>query len=193
MTGSLGDGSKVTLSAQALFGENGKVLVPIIAKKRAFAMLLEFDNWKLSAVKGISGWKSMKSEGTWPSEAIFAADSGAGVVSETMYLQIGGGFNPATGVGGKQVVVSPVDDVVLVNGRRWTGTKGISDLNMMFYPKDGTFNGSFNIYVSDGVKTKKLKANVSGVVIDGVPYGTAVIRSIGVWPVKLAGVCGGGC
>ena len=193
VTGFLGDGSRVALSAQALFGENGKVLVPVIAKKRAFSMLLEFDNWKLSAVKGISGWKSMKSEGMWPSDAIFAADSGAGAVPEIMYLQIGGGFNSAAGVGGKQIAVSPVDDAVLLNGRRWTGTKGITDLNMMFYPKDGTFNGSFYIYVTDGGKTKKLRANVSGVVIDGVPYGTAVIRRIGVWPVKLAGVCGGGC
>ena len=192
VTGILGDGSKVMVSAQALFGENGKVLVPVIGKNKAFSMLLEFDNWKLSAVKGISGWKTAKSAGTWSPDAIFSANSGAGTVPDTMYLQIEG-FNSAAGVGGKQVVVSPVDDAVLSNGRKWAGTKGISDLNVTFVQKDGTFKGSFNIYVTDGARPRKLRANVSGVVINGVPYGTAVIRNVATWALKLAGSCGGGC
>ena len=192
VTGYLGDGSKVMVSAQALFGENGKVLVPVIGKNRVFSMLLEFDNWKLSAVKGVSGWKTTKSAGVWSPDAIFSVNSGAGVVPETMYLQIEG-FNSAAGVGGKQVVVSPVDDAVLSNGRKWAGTKGISDLNVTFVQKDGTFKGSFNIYVTDGARPKKIRANVSGVVINGVPYGTAVIRNVATWALKLAGLCGGGC
>ncbi len=191
-TAFLGDGSKVTLSAQALFGEDGKVLVPVIGKNRAFSMMLELDNWKLSAVRGISGWKSAKSAGAWSPEAVFSANSGAGAVPETMYLQLEG-FSSAAGVGGKQVVVSPVDDAVLSNGRKWAGTKGISDLNVTFVQKDGTFKGSFNIYVTDGARPRKLRANVSGAVVNGVPYGTAVIRNVATWALKLAGSCGGGC
>ena len=188
----LGNGSKATLSAQALFGENGKVLVPIIGKNRAFSMMLELDNWKLSAVKGIFGWKLAKSAGTWSPDAVFTADLGTGTVPDMMYLQIEG-FNPADGIGGKQVAVSPVDDAVQSNGRKWTGTKGISDLAVTFAQKDGTFKGSFNIYVMNGGRVKKVKANVSGAVVNGVPYGTAVIRNVGTWPVKLVGSCGGGC
>ncbi len=192
VTGYLGDGSKVMVSAQALFGENGKVLVPVIGKNRVFSMLLEFDNWKLSAVKGVSGWKTTKSAGVWSPDAIFSVNSGAGVVPETMYLQLEG-FSSAAGVGGKQVVVSPVDDAVISNGRKWAGTKGISDLNVTFVQKNGTFKGSFSIYVTDGTRPRKLRVNVSGAVVNGVPYGTAVIRNVATWALKLAGSCGGGC
>ena len=69
----------------------------------------------------------------------------------------------------------------------------MTDLKVTFKPKDGTFKGTFNVYVTDGGKTRKLKANVSGVVVDGVPYGTAVIRAVGTWAVRLLGSCGGGC
>ena len=192
ITGVLGDGSKVTLSAQALFGEGGKVLVPVIGKKGAFSAMLEFNNWKLSAVKGVSGWNTAKSSGGWSPNAVFAASAGAGEVPETMYLQIEG-FDPAAGIDGKAIAASPVDDAVLSTGKKWSGTRGVTDLKVTFSKKNGTFKGSFNVYVTDGGRRKKLKATVSGVVVNGVPYGAAVMRNVGAWAVKLVGSCGGGC
>ena len=109
-----------------------------------------------------------------------------------MYLAIQG-FDSAAGISGKTVAVSPVDDAIVVTRNKWTGTKGVTDLKVTFKPKDGTFKGTFNVYVTNGDRTRKLKANVSGVVVDGVPYGTAVIRNVGAWAVKFVGACGGGC
>ena len=192
VAGYLGDGSKFSLSSKALLGENGKVLVPIVAKKGAFSMLVELDNGKLSAVKGISGWKTAKSEGGWSNDAILSSASGAGSVPGTMYLQIAG-FDSAAGIDGMAIAVSPVDDAVVSGGKKWTGTPGVTDLKVTFNSKNGTFKGSFNVYVTNGDKTKKLKAQVSGVVVDGVPHGTAVIKNVGAWAVKFAGSCGGGC
>ena len=180
VTGTLGNGNKVNVSAQAVMGENGKVFVPVMEKRGAFSFMLEFANGRLSAVTGL------------PTNAVFAAVSGAGEVSSTMYLAIEG-LDPAKGIGGKPVAVSPIDDMVVVARNRWTGTKGVTDLKLTFKPKDGTFKGTFNVYVTDGDRLRKLKANVSGVVVDGVPYGTAVIRNVGTWAVKLVGACGGGC
>ena len=91
------------------------------------------------------------------------------------------------------IAVSPANDAVMANGRKWTGTKGVSDLKVTLNPKDGTFKGAFNVYVKHGELVRKVKAKVKGVVVDGVPYGTAVIKDKASWSVKLAGLCGGGC
>ena len=45
--------------------------------------------------------------------------------------------------------------------------------------------GAFNVYVRNGGKRKKVKARVGGVVVNGVPYGTAVMPRVGAWAVKL--------
>ena len=196
VTGTLGDGNKVSVSAQAVMGENGKVVVPVVEKRGAYSFMLEFANGRLSAVTGLSAWNATrlpaKFTATWSSNIVFSAVSGAGAVPSPMYLSIQG-FDSAAGIGGKPVAVSPVDDMITVARNRWTGTKGVTDLKVTFKPKDGTFKGTFNVYVTDGDRTRKLKANVSGVVVDGVPYGTAVIRNVGAWAVKFVGSCGGGC
>ena len=196
VTGTLGDGNKVNVSAQAVMGEGGKAFVPVVEKRGAYSFMLEFANGRLSAVTGLSVWKATglpaKFTATWSSNIVFTAASGAGEIPSPMYLSIQG-FDSTAGIGGKPVAVSPVDDAIAVARNKWTGTKGVTDLKVTFKPKDGTFKGTFNVYVTDGDRTRKLKANVSGVVVDGVPYGTAVIRNIGAWAVKFVGSCGGGC
>ena len=182
VVGILGDGSKVILSAQALLGTGGKALVPVMGKKGAFSLMLELDNGELSAVKCASRWKSTKSTGEWSPDVVFAAKAGAGSVPEKMYLQIEG-FDPAAGIGGRAIAASPVNDTVSSKGKKWTGKKGVTDLKATYTPKNGTFKGLFNIYVTNGGKRKK--ASVSGVVVNGVPYGTAVIPRVGTWAVKL--------
>ena len=188
VTGTLGDGNKVNVSAQAVMGEGGKAFVPVVEKRGAYSFMLEFDNGRLSAVTGLPA----KFTATWSSNIVFTAASGAGEIPSPMYLSIQG-FDSTAGIGGKPVAVSPVDDAIAVARNKWTGTKGVTDLKVTFKPKDGTFKGTFNVYVTDGDRTRKLKANVSGVVVDGVPYGTAVIRNVGAWAVKFVGSCGGGC
>ena len=192
VVGFFGDGSRVSASAQMLMGEGGKVLVPVIGKKGAFSMILEFDNWELTAIKGVSGWKSATASAKWSPYAVLGAAHGAGTTPDTMYLRLGD-FDSSMEIDGMPIAVSPANDAVMANGRKWTGTKGVSDLKVTLNPKDGTFKGSFNVYVKHGELVRKVKAKVMGVVVDGVPYGTAVIKDKASWSVKFAGLCGGGC
>ena len=191
ISGTLADGSSVAISSQAIIGEGGVALVPVIGKKGAFSMMLELKDGKLSAVTGVSGWKTAKRSGKWRQDAVFA-EAGVGSVPETMYLQIGN-FNYDAGINGNSIAVSPNDDAIQVKDRKWTGTKGVTDLKVTFSPKDGKFKGSFCVYVSKNGRTGKMRVAVSGVVIGGVPHGTAVIKNVVSWPVKFAGSCGGGC
>ena len=192
----LGDGNKATLSSQAVLGNDGAFVVPVIAKKGEYSLTLSFAGGKLTGVSGISAWKGTgrpaRFTAAWTDKPTFRADPGAGAVPGTMYLQIDG-FDAAAGIGGKAVAVSPAEDAVSVKGNKWTGTKGVSDLSLTFKPKDGTFKGSFNIYVTDNGRQKKVKATVTGAVVDGTPSGTAVIKGVGSFAIKLAGTCGGGC
>ncbi len=67
------------------------------------------------------------------------------------------------------------------------GVAGIvaSDLKLRFSNWKEGFTGSFNVYVQEGKKTKTLRATVSGVVVDGKGYGTAVIPGVGAVPVTI--------
>ncbi len=57
----------------------------------------------------------------------------------------------------------------------------LSGLKITYTPKKGTFKGSFKLYVLEGsgtaTKLKKYTVKVSGVVVDGVGYGTATCRN----------------
>ena len=194
VAGVLGDGSGVTLTTQALLGEGGKLLVPVLGKKGEYAAMMVVEGGNLSEVRGVSGWKSKKASGEWSAKAISAAGQGAGAVPEIMYLQLGD-FKAEDGVAGLPVAITPVDDTILASGGKWTGTKGITDLKVTFKPKNGTFSGSFNIYVQKEGSSRPTKKSVkvSGVVVDGVPYGAAVSGKAASWSFKLAGACGGGC
>ena len=79
-------------------------------------------------------------------------------------------------------------DALVTNGSVWMGTKGITDLKVTFNQNDGTFKGAFYVYVTDNGKSKRLRAAMTGVVVNGVPYGTAVIRNVGAWAVRFVGL-----
>ena len=60
-----------------------------------------------------------------------------------------------------------------------------SGLRLLYRAKDGSFSGSFKAYVLYRGKPKATTVTVSGVVIDGVGYGTATIRKVGSIPVGI--------
>jgi hypothetical protein len=66
----------------------------------------------------------------------------------------------------------------------------LSGMKLNYAAKKGTFKGSFKVYVMQGgagaMKLKKYTFKVSGVVVDGVGYGTATCRNPAVsWPVMV--------
>ena len=197
VAGTLGDGTKATATAQAIVGEDGVTCVPVVAslyaKKGGYSLLLTFKGGRLVGVSGISNWKSGTFTAGWSDAAVFDAAPGAGAIPATMTLDIAG-FDAVTSLGGNTVAISPNASEVKVNGNKWLGPNGITDLKVTYKAKDLTFKGTLNVYVTDpSGKAKKVKGTLTGVVVKGVPYGTLVIKNIGTWAVKFASGCGGGC
>ena len=60
-----------------------------------------------------------------------------------------------------------------------------SALKLSYRAKDGSFSGSFKAYVDSRGKPKAVTVSVSGVVIDGVGYGTATVKKLGSVPVTI--------
>ena len=61
-----------------------------------------------------------------------------------------------------------------------------SGLKLKYAIKNGTFKGSFTAYALEGGKLRKVKANVSGVVVGGKGYGSAAVKKPAVsWPVTI--------
>lgn len=61
-----------------------------------------------------------------------------------------------------------------------------SALKLSYSARNGSFKGSFKVYgVTDRGRSKRLTATVNGVVVNGVGYGSAVIRKVGSLPVKI--------
>ena len=71
------------------------------------------------------------------------------------------------------------------------GKTNLSGLKLTYTPKAGTFKGSFKVYALQGTGTsRRLKSytvNVTGVVVNGVGYGTAMCKkpAAGPWPVTV--------
>ena len=62
-----------------------------------------------------------------------------------------------------------------------SGKTNLSGLKLTYTPKKGTFKGSFKVYALEGEgKTRKIRkytVKVSGVVVDGIGYGTATCKN----------------
>lgn len=59
-------------------------------------------------------------------------------------------------------------------------------IKLSYTAKTGSFKGSFKVYsVTESGRSKKRIASVAGVVVDGVGYGTALIKKVGAVPIVL--------
>lgn len=201
VTGTMGDGTKVSVSAQAVVGENGVFVIPFVAslysKKGGFSAALNFAGAKLFAVSGVSEWTAVKKPATFTAAFSdtpkFSAAAGGGSVGETLTLEIAD-FDEVAEINGCTVAINPNMSSVFVTGNKWTGMKGLTDLKVTYAPKAATFKGSLNVYCTDAKgKAKKIKGTLTGCVVNGIPYGTLVIKNVGSWAVTFSSGCGGDC
>ena len=63
--------------------------------------------------------------------------------------------------------------------------ENLSGLKLAYKIKDSTFKGMFTAYVLAGVKFKKQKFTVTGIVLGGRGYGTAALKGQGSIPVTI--------
>ena len=61
-----------------------------------------------------------------------------------------------------------------------------SGLKLSYKAKDGSFSGSFKVYAIVNGKIKSYTANVAGVLVDGIGYGTATLKKpVCSWGVRV--------
>lgn len=207
--GTMADGTKVSVSTQLIVGDGCccvPAVVPLYSGKKggfAFLLWLSEDN---EGVWGLSGWDaSQRSGGAFtatfaePLMSVVGGQSSLGSVAFQMddFFDIDGAddlFSPS----GTEIDATtsrwklPKADVVKFSkDDGWYVPEGKdygnpASLKLSYTPKTGQFKGSFKVFaVTEAGRSKKYSANVTGVVIDGVGYGTATVKKVGSVPVKI--------
>ena len=187
----LADGTKATANAQLLVGEEW-LCVPVVVTKK---MNLAFTVWLprnggAALVDGLSGDVVVGKPGALVANAAFRVGKSA-----ALWQQIPG-----------KVLTDYLPDGMAVtqSGAKWTlpkagkvqkakdGTidssklgENPSALKLTYKAKDGSFKGSFKVYADNGGKLKATTVNVSGIVVNGVGYGTATIKKVGSVPISV--------
>jgi hypothetical protein len=88
---------------------------------------------------------------------------------------------------GKKWVLPKAGKIAMKKGVVDDSKKGDNPaaLKISYKAADGSFKGSFKAYADVGGKLKTTTVNVTGVMIDGVGYGTATIKKVGSVPVSI--------
>lgn len=195
ISGSLGNGSKVNLSAQAIVGDNGLVCVPVVSaqsgKKDGFGFVVWFKDGKLLCFSAVAPWTfgvgaEAFSVACEPSATMSA---GIGNVPDELDFAILD-FDAETTLGGLPLAQDPSIDTVKVVKNRWQGSS-MTAFKATCAAKTGLLKGSmvFQAAQPNG-RTRRFKGLFSGVVMGGSAYGTVRVNGEGSWAVKVA-VCGG--
>ena len=192
-------GEKVSAKAQAIIGER-HICIPVAYSKKsvnlAFTLCLPIGGGAIEVV-GIDattgrpgvlrvGAKFHIAGGIMSNVfgAISAID-GYSLLSEGMSVEAAGSKWVVAG-GAKPAKVSyKKGRLSVAPGKKGGEIANTSGLKLKYKAKDGSFTGSFTVYALEGAKLKKHKASVSGVLVNGIGYGTATIKKLGSWTVEI--------
>ena len=210
VTGVLPDGTKVSVSAQAVVGDGGRWAVPVMyAKKCKFGFVVWFEKGAdgqtaltdISDLTPLSGPKGAVTEWEAVLDACGPVSSlAAGSHTVTLFS------DPA--LPGLQSDLLPDGEALNVVKGKWSmakaakvaykkgvltvtpATKGGAVQNaagakLTFTAKTATFKGSFTAYSVKGGKLVKTKFTVNGAVVNGVAYGTAFNKTAGSIPLMV--------
>ena len=208
VTGVLPDGTKVSVSAQAVVGDGGRWAVPVMfAKKSKFGFVAWFDANGFTTVSDLTPLKGPKGAVTeW--EAALDACGPVGSLAAGAHAFAVDAESVVALLPAVNAELLPTAEEVKVAGNKWTlakaakvaykggawtvtpGAKGgavanASGAKLTFTPKTGTFKGSFTAYSVKGGRLVKTKFTVNGAVVNGVAYGTAFNKTAGSVPLAV--------
>jgi hypothetical protein len=185
------DGQKVSTTAQLFVDGEGNTFVSVSYSKKSvsLAFVVGRTSENVITIGGLEEEDLVYGEAkSFEKEAAFSLDSAA-------LLELMG-----EGVYEKYL---PEGVAITVNGTKWvlpkagkvSMKKGVIDeskagenpagLKLSYKAKDGSFSGSFKVYANVNGKLKATSVSVSGVVVDGVGYGTATIKKVGSVPIVI--------
>ena len=135
-------------------------------------------------VSDIRGWNTVGKSGfTAGWRPIYSSVPGLGNVGDELELVLP---KVPDAIGGRSLVVDPSGDPITVKRTTWTGTED-SRFRVTMDKTTGALSGSMKFYVEGrrgAVLTKTCK--VSGVVVDGTAYCSALSSGNGSYAVKVS-------
>ena len=193
VAGMMANGTKISASSKLLVGDDDVCVIPVVVAKR---VQLAFTVW-LSP----DGVEVVGLDGAVPSSRRVGALAGGAAM----------GFDAAAfcSMIGDSTFANclPVGLSVAQNGTKWVVADGAkagkvqltgdgavdeakagvnpSALKISFTAKLGTFKGSFKAYKLVKGKPKATTVTVSGILVDGVGYGTAFVKKVGGVPLTI--------
>lgn len=177
VSGRLADGTKVSLTEQAIIGEDGMaclpVYVPLYSKRGSIGFVIWFKSGRLLGFGDVAPWVSAgKNEFVSVVKPNSTSYSGTGDVPEELELTIAG-LDDYGAI-----------DTVTATSKRWVGVD--TKFKASVKNSTGVLSGNTKLAI-DG---RMVSARFYGIIMGGGGYGTAVVPKIGSWAVKIA-VCGG--
>ena len=173
--GALADGTQVTASTQLLVGGRWLLVstgTKLLVGERECAVAVSWARRKVSVACllwfGEDG--TVTCENLLGGATALAAPVGAGLAADAEFR------------------IDPAAVAAAVPGLRMdlSFPGGIPAKLTLRKKKDGTFSGSFRVYVDGARRVKSIGVSVSGVTLDGKGYGTAVMRRPAAsWPVTI--------
>ena len=177
VSGTLANGTKVSAKGQLIVGEEWCCVPVVVSKKAKFA----FNVWlpkvatsaALPAVVGLSD-AIVGKPGTLKGGAAFRLDAALGDAKYETYLPdglvVGGGAKWTLPKAGKvQLAKDGTVDAAKLG-------ENPSALKLTYKAKDGSFKGSFKAYADVNGKPKGTTVKVTGVLVNGVGYGSATLN-----------------
>ena len=187
--GVLPDGTSVAASSKVVVGDSDVYCLPVSVdgKKGGFGCCLWFKNGWLFNITSIRSWNAVGKIGKkgfvagW--RAIYSSVSGFGAMGNEFELVLP--EVPET-VAGYPLAVDPSGDSIAVEKRLWIGTED-SKFRATMNAKTGLLSGSMKFFVETRPGSAKAKSyKVSGVVVDGTVYCSAVYARDGSYAVKIS-------
>ena len=190
--GVLVDGTKLSATSQLLVGEGGICAIPVVIAKKAnvaFNVWLTDDGVEVVGLDGevvVGKLASLKADVQFSLDVeAFSALLGDGTYAK--YLPYGlavaqNGTKWVVAGGVKAGKVQLAKDGTVDEAKAGENPSG---LKLTYKAKDGTFKGSFKAYEDVNGKPKAVTVNVTGVLVDGVGYGSATIKKVGGVPVTV--------
>ena len=196
LTGTMADGTRVFVSGlQMLLNEDGTeacipVSVPLYTGKLGgFAFLLWIGNDGSLDVTNLSGWDATPSAAAPFSATMSLVDAAAltAPVDGTLAFSVDTEAFPST-INDLPVLSDLLPQEVAVSaqsGRLTAANDNVAKLKISRVKSTGIFNGSFAAYTQNGDRTRKKTVPFKGVFVNGVGYGSAIVKGAGSAAVML--------
>ena len=185
----LSNGTKGTATTQLLMGDEWHCVPVMVTKKMSvfFTLWLSADGGE-ALVFGLGDDAVVGKTGSLKSDAQFHVDAEDGLwakVSADAYTEyLPDGVSVAQK--GSKWTLPKAGKLTMKKGELDASKAGDNPSGLkLTLKKDGTFTGSFKVYYAEKGKLKSKAANITGIVINGVGYGTATIKNVGSVPISI--------